>query len=168
MNTEMISLRISEVCDRENLTVKGLAKRVGLSQQKMQRIHSQTSKPNIEFFAAMYQYGIEMNWLMGKKGPMYRADQAQNIQQTAKGGANVVQTGINTGHIVAEAREPGTVDGVGADSLLCQFATWWKSNKGTEDQVWLDKQIERAVPEYAAWKEGLSDGRHQNPIATGH
>ena len=138
----MISSKISEVCKREKITVKDLAKRVGLSQQKMQRIHSQTSKPNIEFFAAMYRYGIEMNWLMGGKGSMYHTEPANSV----------VQTGINTGHLVTQVGEPSTVYQVGTSSKLCQFALWWQQHKSSDDHIWLDKQIERAVPEYAIWK----------------
>lgn len=93
---------------------------------------------------------------------MYRADRPDQVRQEvaanyARDSNVVTQNGVhNNTHIVAKARPQGSGSGEtgGRESRLCQFVGWWMQNHGPDDQAWLEKQVERAVPEYAAWKKG--------------
>ncbi len=79
----------------------------------------------------------------------------QNIGGSVNYGkdSTFVTTGVNNGHIVAEGGGKTNYIQGGRASRLCEFVRWWMDCHDVDDQVWLDKQVERAVPEYAAWKK---------------
>ena len=65
--------------------------------------------------------------------------------------SNVVTTGVNNGNIVAQAGKSSALGG--RDVRICQFVRWWMDAHEPDDQAWFEKQLERAVPEYGAWKK---------------
>lgn len=110
------------------------------------------------FFREM---NISMDWMLTGQGEMYRDNRptqvSQDVRNYGKDSNVVTQHGVhNNTHIVAKAGEgyPRSADKGGRDTRLCQFIEWWMESHDPDDQAWLEKQIERAVPEYAQWKKG--------------
>lgn len=105
-------------------------------------------------------FQVDGHWLLSGEGKMIRNGA---VQQNIGGSINygkdstVVTTGVNNGHIVAEGGSNTNYNIQGGRGLrLCEFVRWWMANHDDpEDQSWLEKHLERTVPEYAAWKRGL-------------
>ena len=97
--------------------------------------------------------GVSVDWLLLGEGDMYtRMGTVQQKMVNYGKDSTVVTTGVNNGHIVAEGGSNTNYMQGGRGLRLCEFVQWWMANRDGADQIWLDKQIERAVPEYAAWK----------------
>ena len=93
--------------------------------------------------------------LVTEQPTMYRQDVAVQAKEAA-----VVTTGVNNGSIVAEGRRQQYNKDLGERGMrLCAFVQWWMACHDADDQAWLEKQVERAVPEFAAWKQELDKNR---------
>lgn len=104
--------------------------------------------------------GVSLDWLLLGEGEMIRQPApVQNIGGSIHYGkdSTVVTTGVNNGNIVAEGGSNTNYNFQGGLGLrLCEFVRWWmESHDDPDDHVWLEKHLERSVPEYAAWKRGL-------------
>ena len=121
-------------------------------------------QPGWETLKVLHDFGINLDWFVTGEGQMYRANREEAVVEKA---VSSVWTGYVPRHSDAaqsqiQSQSGGMVrertnDTGGRSNRLCQFARYWMETKPADDQAWLEKQIERAVPEYADWKR--SDGR---------
>ena len=97
--------------------------------------------------------GVSLDWLLEGIGEMYVVHHSHYRQEVVNHGkeSNVVTTGVNNGNIVAQAGKSSALGG--RDVRICQFVRWWMDAHEPDDQAWFEKQLERAVPEYGAWKK---------------
>lgn len=106
----------------------------------------------------MKNFHLNPYWLLLGEGEMYRDTGTihQNVESAVNYGKDSTVVHTNNGSIVAgEGKgDSGSADQGGRELRLCQFVQWWMQSRDQEDQVWLEKQIERAVPEYGEWKRG--------------
>lgn len=64
--------RISAICKARNVKVKDLASLVGLPYSTLHNYASGRSEPKLEFFVALYSFGIDFDWFFSDAGPMFR------------------------------------------------------------------------------------------------
>lgn len=127
--------------------MKDLAGEVGMSYTTFHHYASGRSVPKLDFFIALHNFGINLDWFMTGVGEMYRAnreDQRAVAYQFADVGKLMQSTKV----------EESSADTGGRASRLCEFAKWWMVNRSPDDHAWLEGQIKRAVPEYEAWLKG--------------
>ncbi|WP_157832858.1 helix-turn-helix domain-containing protein [Thiolinea disciformis] len=155
LRKNLIPNRISEICKAKNLNVKELAVEVGMAYSTFHNYASGRSEPKLDFFACMYDYDINLDWLITGEGQMFRGQSGTNQTVVTYGkGSTVVSTGVNHGHIVAEGKNTYVESRDGRAAVICDFVRAFASEHGADDVVWLEKQLERAVPEFRDWKEG--------------
>lgn len=122
----------------------------GLKYDSFNNYASGKVEPKAGFFAAMYEFGINLDWLIAGEGEMYRANRPDQVNKISYSG-NGVAVHNNHGMIgVGEA----TADTGGRGLRLCDFVRWWMETHSTDDQAWLESQIKRSIPEYEAWLKG--------------
>lgn len=139
----LVVTRISEICQAINLNLKQLAAACDIPYSTFQRYSSGTTEPRAELFTALFiKIGISLDWFVSGQGEMFRAD--YNRQANAQ---NAVKQAVTA------ATAPTSADLSKREVRLCQFVRWWMDTHEPDDQVWFEKQIERAVPEYAEWKK---------------
>ena len=98
--------------------------------------------------------GVSLDWLLEGVGEMYvhHTHYRQDVVNHGKESTVVTNHGVNNGTIVAQAG--GSSATGGREVRICQFVRWWMDVHEPDDQAWFEKQLERAVPEYVAWKKG--------------
>lgn len=144
---------IKEIARSQNVNIKGLSGLLRIPYNSVHNYATDKSKPRWDFFAALYDLGVDLNWFISGKGEMYRQD-AANINLTAnnnKGESTIVQTGINHGQVIAQGGGQ-QYSSEGRATRLGKFIHSWMDTHDEDDQAWLEKQIERAVPEYKTWR----------------
>lgn len=113
-------------------------------------------EPKAGFLAAMHQFGINLDWLVAGEGEMYRANRLdQSIRQDVVNYAkesNVVTTGVNNGHIVAEVgiQQYNTESG-GRGQRLCEWVREYAAAHSDADVGHLVERMRRAFPEFEDW-----------------
>jgi hypothetical protein len=131
-----------------------MAELLGVRKDNVGSWDTRTPPPYEVITFLMKNFHLNPYWLLLGDGEMYASTETV-LQKTIHYGkdSTVVTTGVNNGHIVAEGGSNTNYNFQGGRGLrLCEFVTWWMANHEPDDQAWLEKQVERAVPEYAAWK----------------
>ena len=138
-----IAEQINAICGARKESVKDFADQVGVPYSTMLNYSQGKSVPKFDFILALHNFGINLDWFVTGVGEMYRAN--RDVAPLAYQFPNVTKkVGV----------EESNADTGGRALRLCEFAKWWMANRSPDDHVWLEKQIERNVPEYAEWKKG--------------
>lgn len=153
-----ISSRFKEFREAEGLTQQQMADLLGASKDRVGNWDTRTPPPYDAIIFLMKNFHLNPYWLLLGEGEMYRDTGTihQNVESAVNYGKDSTVVHTNNGSIVAgEGKgDSGSADQGGRELRLCQFVQWWMQSRDQEDQVWLEKQIERAVPEYGEWKRG--------------
>lgn len=149
---------------RGHRDIKGLSeefKQFGVKYDSFNNYAKGSVEPKAGFFAAMYQFGINLDWLVAGEGEMYRANRAdQSLRQDAVNYAKdsnvVTQNGVNNNtHIVAEAglQRYNTVQG-GRGQRLCEWIADYAASHSDADVGCFVERMRRAFPEFEGWERG--------------
>lgn len=145
-----ISQRFKEFRGYLGMTQQQLADLLGVSKDRIGNWDTRTPPPHEVIIVMMKNFHLNPYWLLLGDGEM-TTNGIGNVHVVNHGKeSNVVTTGVNNGNIVAQAGK--SVLG-GRDVRICQFVRWWMDAHEPDDQAWFEKQLERAVPEYGAWKK---------------
>ena len=148
--------RVTKICDSRRENVKELAASIGMPYSTFNNYANGTSEPKANFFVALYQFGINLDWFITGEGAMYRADRADHRQDVVNHGkgAAVVTTGVNNGTIVAEGSyNPNQIKG-GRGLRLCQWIEDYVAAHSEDECAWLEIEVSRHFAEYVEWKRG--------------
>ena len=137
------------------LTQQQMAELLGVKKDNVGSWDTRTNPPYDVIIFLMKEYHLNPYWLLLGEGEMYDLGSLQKNGGSVNYGkdSTVVTTGVNNGHIVAEGGSNTYHYQGGRGLRLCEFVRWWMESHDAEDQVWLEKQLERAVPEYLDWKK---------------
>ena len=162
MSTEF-SEKISLIKKSESLSRPQFAEKVGVKVETMRNIDSpkSVSIPKYDIVKkiclAFPQYTL---WLMtdktnpalGQISPEEKPPKGLFSNYGAMGVlgvASVAGAAVNLRDSLADYKK--------RDTSLAGFVKDWMATRSPEDCVWLEKQIERSVPEFKAWKERKGD-----------
>lgn len=153
--------KLTLIKEREGLNRPQFAEKVGVKVETMRKADSGSNIPKADFIArvclAFPQYTL---WLMtDKTNPALGQISPENKPPKGLfsnygalgilGVAGVAGAAVNPGDAIADYKK--------RDTSLAGFVKDWMATRSPEDCVWLEKQIERAVPEFKAWKERKDD-----------
>ena len=138
-------------------TIKELAEEIGVIRyETFNSYASGKVEPKAAFFAHMHEFGINIEWLITGEGEMYRANRADVRQDVAVSYArdsNVVTTGVNNGHIVAEVGlQRYNTDQGGRGQRLCEWIADYAASHSDADVGCLMERMRRAFPEFEGWE----------------
>lgn len=142
LKKDLIPQQLNRICEVLGVRISGLAPMLNLPYQTLLNYSNGSREPKWDFLKALYEFGINLDWFLTGQGEMFRAD--YNRQANAQ---NAVKQAVTA------ATAPTAADLSKREVRLCQFVRWWMDTHEPDDQVWFEKQIERAVPEYAEWKK---------------
>lgn len=158
LNTNFVPNRILEIAEARHVSIKELSEELGMPYSTFHHYASGRSVPKLDFFVSIFHLGINLDWFMTGEGEMYRANRPDQLMiddrspKYGKGSAVVNQSGINNGNIVTAVGYNESNTG-GRAERICTFVRDYMQSHDGEDQIWLEKQLERAVPEYKEWKD---------------
>lgn len=140
--------RIKKVRQWHGLSQVEFAQKLGVKSNQIISIENNKQQiPGIVLEKIVEIFQVDGNWLLSGAGQMTINQEVVNHGKES----NVVTTGVNNGNIVAQAGKSSALGG--RDVRICQFVRWWMDAHEPDDQAWFEKQLERAVPEYGAWKK---------------
>ena len=136
-----ISKQLKEACYVRRQTVKELSEEVGFSYTSFNTYANGKSEPKSSFFLAMYKAGFNIAWLITGEGDMYRS---KDIQDAPKDKLSVLTSSLQTQKQLKIIQNPRK------DRMLA-FIHYWFDKESPDDQVWLEMQLGRSVPEYKSF-----------------
>ena len=142
LKKDLIPQQLNRICEVLGVRISGLAPMLNLPYQTLLNYSNGSREPKWDFLKALHEFGINLDWFLTGQGEMFRAD--YNRQANAQ---NAVKQAVTA------ATASTAADLSKREVRLCQFVRWWMDTHEPDDQVWFEKQIERAVPEYAEWKK---------------
>ncbi len=142
LKKDLIPRQLNRICEVLGVRISGLAPMLNLPYQTLLNYSNGSREPKWDFLKALHEFGINLDWFLTGQGEMFRAD--YNRQANAQ---NAVKQAVTA------ATASTAADLSKREVRLCQFVRWWMDTHEPDDQVWFEKQIERAVPEYAEWKK---------------
>lgn len=97
------------------------------------------------------EYGASMDWLLNGEGSQYRSQPIQVVNYGRE--SNVVTTGVNNGHIVAEVgiQQYNTELG-GRGQRICNWVRDYVASHSSEDVGHFEERLRRAFPEFESFK----------------
>lgn len=113
--------QINKICESRKLNVKELSTAVGLPYSSFNTYANGTTEPKASFFLAMFNYGVNIHWLLTGEGSMFR-DGEHSPQ--------------------AQAQD---------SLLLCQWIEHYAATRTKAELSWLEVEIARQYPEFNAW-----------------
>ena len=142
LKKDLIPQQLNRICEVLGVRISGLAPMLKMPYQTLLNYSNGSREPKWDFLKVLHEFGINLDWFLTGQGEMFRAD--YNRQANAQ---NAVKQAVTA------ATAPTAADLSKREVRLCQFVRWWMDTHEPDDQVWFEKQIERAVPEYAEWKK---------------
>jgi len=153
--------KIAVLRETESLNRVEFCKLLDVSTSTMTKIERLERKPNLEIIQKVCNAFPEYTlWLMtnqttpetGQISPVdkrsYRASSDGNNNNYNYENNSVA---VHNNHGSIDVRDDGKKHG-GRGARLVGFINDWMDTHDEDDRVWLEKQIERAVPEFKKWK----------------
>lgn len=146
----ILGKRILEISERSGFKLKAFATEIDFSYSNLQKYTTGKSQPSAPLYIALYNYGINLHWLVSGEGEMFR---------TAKGAEDTAASYSYQGNNVAVHNNHGTVatgvkesEAVGRGSRICAWVTEYMKTHDSDEQAWLDVEMTRHFSEYKKWK----------------
>jgi transcriptional regulator with XRE-family HTH domain len=139
-----ISRQLKEACYVRRQTVKELSEEVGLSYTSFNTYANGKSEPKASFFLAMYKAGFNIAWLITGEGNMYRSDNIQDAPDDLTDNLSVSTPSLQS------QKQSKLIQNYRKDRMLA-FIHHWFDKESSDEQVWLEMQLGRSVPEYKSF-----------------
>lgn len=157
LEKNFIAVKLKRIYEARKCSVREFASDLNMPYQTLLNYSNGSRQPGWELLKYLHDFGINLDWFMDGAGEMYRANRDHHVVEMA---VSKVWTGYqpnstttpSSTHVNTGVMESSSDTG-GRSNRLCQFARYWMETRAADDQAWLEKQIERAVPEYADWKK---------------
>ena len=130
-----LSARIKEVRLKESLSLAKLGEKIGEKKSKVYNMETERQKvPGYILQQFVTTFDVNPCWLLTGKGNMYQSQDISSVHTTT----TITSTSKQSIENHRKAR-------------MQAFLDYWFEEESADNQVWLEMQLSRSIPEYKAF-----------------
>lgn len=146
ISAQIEALRIARGCR----TIKDLSDEIGVIRYETFNSYATgRAEPKAVFFRAMFDFGINVDWLLTGEGEMYRANRADHVRVSYSGTGVAVNSLLDSSGVRETSR-----DSAGRGSRICQWVQHYVETHSADECAWLEVAMAKEFPDFAEWKKG--------------
>ena len=157
LDNKVIGERLNRICEALRLNLPELAIRIGVPYPTLYKNSRGSTQASSRFYVGLFELGVNLHWLVSGKGDMFRASTgAEEAAASYSYQGNTVAVHNNHGSVKAGLQAS---EAVGRGSQICGWIIEYMRENDPDQQAWLDIEMQRHFPEYAAF---VKDKKHSD------